>query len=59
MADNSQLDASVGDASPEATIDLISRVHSGDQRALDQLISRYIPELSRWASGRLPADSGV
>lgn len=37
-----------------STLDLLARVRDGDERALDQLIARYLPELSRWASGRLP-----
>lgn len=37
-----------------STLDLLTRVRSGDERALDCLIARYLPELTRWASGRLP-----
>ena len=37
-----------------STLDLLVRVRDGDDRALDQLIARYLPELTRWASGRLP-----
>jgi RNA polymerase sigma-70 factor, ECF subfamily len=37
-----------------STLDLLTRVRDGDDRALDQLIARYLPELTRWASGRLP-----
>jgi RNA polymerase sigma-70 factor (ECF subfamily) len=39
---------------PASTLDLLSRAREGDQRALDRLITRYLPELTRWASGRLP-----
>jgi RNA polymerase sigma-70 factor (ECF subfamily) len=38
----------------EATFDLLVKVRDGDERALDRLIERYVPELRRWASGRLP-----
>jgi RNA polymerase sigma-70 factor (ECF subfamily) len=39
---------------PASTLDLLTRVRDGDERALDHLIARYLPELTRWASGRLP-----
>jgi RNA polymerase sigma-70 factor (ECF subfamily) len=39
---------------PGSTLDLLTRVRDGDERALDRLIARYLPELTRWASGRLP-----
>lgn len=38
----------------ESTLDLLIKVREGDDRALDRLIARYLPELTRWASGRLP-----
>lgn len=38
----------------ESTQSLIERHRSGDREALDQLFSRYLPALSRWASHRLP-----
>lgn len=38
----------------ETTLDLLVRVHAGDSLALNRLISRYLPELRRWTSGRLP-----
>lgn len=38
----------------ETTLDLLARVRADDAAALDQLISRYLPELRRWTSGRLP-----
>lgn len=37
------------------TVDLLQRAKSGDARALDALLTRYLPRLQRWASGRLPA----
>jgi RNA polymerase sigma factor (sigma-70 family) len=39
----------------DATVELLARIRTGDEAAANQLIARYIPELSRWASGRLPA----
>ena len=44
----------VGSRGTETTLDLIVRVHGGDPHALDELIERYLPELRRWLSGRLP-----
>lgn len=38
----------------ETTLDLLVRVQAHDPAALDQLIARYLPELRRWTSGRLP-----
>jgi RNA polymerase sigma factor (sigma-70 family) len=39
----------------DATVDLLNRVKSGDNDALDRLLERCIPPLRRWAHGRLPA----
>jgi RNA polymerase sigma-70 factor (ECF subfamily) len=33
---------------------LIERIRAGDKAALDVLLRRYLPILTRWASGRLP-----
>ncbi len=38
----------------DATTDLLARARAGDAAALDRLFARYVPELRRWASGRLP-----
>ena len=50
--------SSVGRAFPPTelliTRDLVSRAQSGDERAMNELMSRYLPRLERWASGRLP-----
>jgi RNA polymerase sigma-70 factor (ECF subfamily) len=40
--------------SPEATVDLLTRVRAGDDAALERLVSRCLPALRRWAHGRLP-----
>ena len=37
-----------------ATLFLLERVRAGDTAALNRLLDRYLPRLSRWASGRLP-----
>jgi RNA polymerase sigma factor (sigma-70 family) len=39
---------------PATTLDLLTQARAGEQRAVDCLIERYVPELKRWASGRLP-----
>ena len=41
---------------PPATESLIllERMRAGDTSALNRLMDRYLPRLSRWASGRLP-----
>lgn len=38
----------------QSTLDLVARVQSGDDRALEHLVGRYLPRLRRWASRRLP-----
>jgi RNA polymerase sigma-70 factor (ECF subfamily) len=38
----------------DGTLQLLTRLRDGDASALDPLIARYLPELTRWASGRLP-----
>jgi RNA polymerase sigma factor (sigma-70 family) len=38
----------------DRTVDLIARAKAGDTEALDQLCTRFLPSLRRWASGRLP-----
>jgi RNA polymerase sigma-70 factor (ECF subfamily) len=38
----------------ESTLLLIERIRDGDKSALDRLLRRYLPLLTRWASGRLP-----
>lgn len=46
-----------GDSSPahaELSVNLLRRAQAGDSGALDLLIARYLPRLSRWAAGRLP-----
>ncbi len=42
--------------SPELalTVDLLRRAKCGESAALDELISRFVPRLTRWATGRLP-----
>ena len=40
--------------SVESTSQLLDRARAGDAAALDTLFARYLPWLTRWASGRLP-----
>jgi RNA polymerase sigma-70 factor (ECF subfamily) len=60
--DSDGLDMSLqGETAPDdppdgaATIDLLGRAQAGDQDAVETLFSRYMPQLRRWARGRLPA----
>jgi RNA polymerase sigma-70 factor (ECF subfamily) len=39
----------------ESSFDLLARAHDGDTDALNELCSRYLPRLERWAHGRLPS----
>ena len=43
-------------AAPEllSTIELIRKVRSGDRRAMEDLATRFMAPLKRWAAGRLP-----
>lgn len=43
-----------GDVSATASLVLLQRVRAGDKAALEELLQRYRPRLTRWASGRLP-----
>lgn len=40
---------------PESSTQLLDRLKSGDEGALELLIARYLVPLRRWAHGRLPA----
>ena len=40
--------------SDDPTLDLLTAARAGDAVALERLYARYVPELRRWASGRLP-----
>ena len=39
---------------PTSSNDLLRGARAGDQEALDTLLARYWPHLSKWASGKLP-----
>lgn len=41
--------------SDEPTIELIIKARRGDQLAVEALLQRCLPQLKRWAHGRLPA----
>jgi RNA polymerase sigma-70 factor (ECF subfamily) len=38
----------------EETVRLLERARTGDQAALDELFTRHLVQLKRWATGRLP-----
>jgi RNA polymerase sigma-70 factor (ECF subfamily) len=38
-------------------MELLQRAKDGEREALDALTLRYLPRLTRWASGRLPASA--
>jgi RNA polymerase sigma factor (sigma-70 family) len=40
--------------SDEPTVELLNRARSGDASALDAILQRCLPPLTRWAHGRLP-----
>lgn len=42
-------------AAPESTATLLARVRDGDAGARERLCAQYLPVLTRWAHGRLPA----
>jgi RNA polymerase sigma-70 factor (ECF subfamily) len=42
------------DPSATSTLLLLEQARSGDAHALNRLLQRYLPRLTRWASGRLP-----
>jgi RNA polymerase sigma-70 factor (ECF subfamily) len=39
---------------PDSSMNLLLKAKAGDEDALNVLLSRYLPRLRRWASGRLP-----
>ena len=41
--------------SDEPTVELIMRARRGDSSAIDAILQRCLPPLTRWAHGRLPA----
>lgn len=47
--------SSAGPPDPLLTTELLTRAKAGDRMALEALMTRYLPRLERWASGRLPA----
>ncbi|HSR49924.1 MAG TPA: sigma-70 family RNA polymerase sigma factor [Acidobacteriota bacterium] len=44
-----------GEIESSTSVELLQRARSGDETALNALFQRYIPQLNRWARGRLPA----
>jgi RNA polymerase sigma-70 factor (ECF subfamily) len=45
---------SMTDTDTDSSMHLLVRAREGDSVALDELITRYLPRLRRWATGRLP-----
>jgi RNA polymerase sigma-70 factor, ECF subfamily len=43
-----------GDPSATSSLALLEQARNGDSYALNRLLQRYLPRLTRWASGRLP-----
>lgn len=44
-------------ADAESSLTLVQRAHDGDEAACNELCARYLPRLTRWAHGRLPASA--
>jgi RNA polymerase sigma factor (sigma-70 family) len=42
------------EGSATSSLVLLERIRSGDSQALNRLVQRYLPPLTRWARGRLP-----
>src|SRR3954465_14703004 len=43
--------------SDEPTIELVIKARAGDRMAVEALLQRCLPQLKRWAHGRLPASA--
>lgn len=48
---------SPGATPAESSFELIGRIKQGDDEAVEELCTRYLPRLKRWAHGRLPSTS--
>jgi RNA polymerase sigma-70 factor (ECF subfamily) len=46
--------APVNELESESSVVLVARARNGDAPALEELCTRYLPRLQRWAHGRLP-----
>jgi RNA polymerase sigma-70 factor, ECF subfamily len=55
MPDPDPPDEPSGLISDEPTIELVVRGRAGDRRAVEALLQRSLPDLKRWAHGKLPA----
>src|SRR5262245_7455183 len=51
----------VAGANALSSVELLARAQAGDEQALNELFTRYLPRLRKWAHGRLPlsARSGL
>lgn len=54
MADTNEPTGGPRSPASDSTLDLLEAARGGDGAALDRLFGRYVPELRRWAAGRLP-----
>jgi len=43
-----------GEVSATSSLALLEQARHGDSHALNRLLQRYLPRITRWASGRLP-----
>ena len=55
MSEDAEADRDGTASHLESTVRLVARARTGDEAALDLLCRRYLPRMTRWASGRLPA----
>jgi RNA polymerase sigma-70 factor, ECF subfamily len=49
-----RMTAALAEHGDESSVDLLLKAKSGDDEALDRLLTRYLPRLRRWTSRRLP-----
>ncbi len=54
MNDENREPTALGEGELESTASLLGRARGGEEQARDELMSRYLPVLNRWARGRLP-----
>lgn len=56
LGDPSRTPEAAGGAAESSAV-LLDRIRRGDSSALNALLERYLPALTRWAHGRLPASA--
>src|SRR5216683_1241757 len=55
MGENRTTASRAQPVSNPASRELLRRARGGDSQALSRLFARYLPQLQRWAHGRVPA----